>query len=180
MQLTPLRRELLRPAVWGAAALVAALATGCSDSSPASAPSPSTSPSVSAEPSDAQSTPAAEASPEDDPEQDPQESPKPAPVISHAGKTKVVTVGDVEVRATRSELGFNVACTITNNRSSTLNLKVTVSIGDGKEWVRTTKFDFPNVAPGRTGRETTTVMGDFPDGESPDDPKIYVDSVMEY
>ncbi|MFG2565384.1 hypothetical protein ACGFR6_08085 [Streptomyces sp. NPDC048567] len=180
MQLTPLRRDLLRPAVWGAAALVAALSTGCSNSSPAPAPPPSMSPSVSAEPGNAQSAPAAEGGPEDDPEQDPQESPEPSPIISHAGRTKVVTVGDVEVRATRSELGFNVACNITNHRSSTLNLKVTVSIGDGKEWVRTTNFDFPNLAPGRTGKETTTVMGDFPGGESPDDPKIYIDSVIGY
>ncbi|MFJ8885280.1 hypothetical protein ACIRJR_17995 [Streptomyces sp. NPDC102402] len=178
MQLREFRRDLLRSAVWGAAALVAVLATGCSRAEPSSAPPPTVSSSLPAPvgSSSAPSVPPAEVSPEEGPD----ESPEPSPVVSRTGKTKIVTLGDVEVRVTRSELGFSVACNITNSRGSKLNFKVAISLGDGEEWVRSTNFDFPNVAPGQTGRSTTTVMGNFPDGKNPDDPKIYIDSVTEY
>ncbi|MCW5253616.1 hypothetical protein IBX28_24485 [Streptomyces sp. SHP 1-2] len=95
------------------------------------------------------------------------------------GKTKIVTVGDVEVRATRNALGFNVACNMTNSRDAPLNFRVTVSIGNGKDWVQTTKFDFGRIEPGQVGRETV-LMGDSYEGEPPDDPNIYIDSTINY
>ncbi|ROQ66479.1 hypothetical protein EDD93_0885 [Streptomyces sp. 840.1] len=100
-------------------------------------------------------------------------------MISHLGKTKIVTLGDVEVRATRNAIGFNVACNATNTHDRTLNIRVTVSVGNGTDWVRTTKFNLPRVAAGGTGRETT-LIADPGDGNMPDDPKVYIDSVMNY
>ncbi|MFD8690797.1 hypothetical protein [Streptomyces sp. NPDC059651] len=168
------RRTVLRPATWGAALLITALVTGCSDStSPSADPSPS-SPAVtpaSSPPVTPSSTPSAPEATE--------ASPEPSPVISHEGKTKIVTLGDVEVRVTRGAIGFNVACNATNTYDRTLNIRVTVSVGIGEDWVRATKFDFPNVAAGQTGRETTLV-GDTYEGELPDDPKVYIDSVINY
>lgn len=159
------RRNMLRIATWGAVLLVGALVTGCSNSSTPAAPS-SSSPAASTR------MPSAPAATE--------ASSEPSPVISHLGRTKIVTLGDVEVRVTRSAIGFNIACNATNSGDQAVNIRVTVSVGDGKEWVRTTELDFPHVAAGRTGRETTTVAGDSYAGESPDDPKIYIDSVINY
>ncbi|TWG07368.1 hypothetical protein FHX80_115873 [Streptomyces brevispora] len=184
MQLTRFRRPVPRSITWSAALLGTVLVTGCSSSSPSDTPpqAPAVTPSVSppAASSGAPSAPETDADAGADSDTDAEASAEPSPVISHMGKTKVVTLGDVEVRATRSAIGFTVACNYLNSRSQTLNIKVTVSIGDGKEWVRRTKFDFPHLAAGQTGRGSTTVMGDFPEGESPDDPKIYIDSVIEY
>lgn len=171
-----------RSITWSAALLGTVLVMGCSSSSPSDTPpqAPAVTSSVSppAASSGAPSAPETDAGADSD--TDAEASAEPSPVVSHIGKTKVVTLGDVEVRAARSAIGFNVACNYLNSRSLTLNIKVTVSIGDGKEWVRSTKFDFPHLAAGQTGRGSTTVMGDFPEGESPDDPKIYIDSVIEY
>ncbi|MFJ6462972.1 hypothetical protein ACIQM0_18330 [Streptomyces sp. NPDC091387] len=184
MQLTRFRRSVPRSITWSAALLGTVLVTGCSSSSPSDTPpqGPAVTSSVSppAASSGAPSAPETDADAGAGSDTDAEVSAEPSPVVSHMGKTKVVTLGDVEVRATRGAIGFTVACNYLNSRSQTLNFKVTVSIGDGKEWVRSTKFDFPHLAAGQTGRGSTTVMGDFPEGESPDDPKIYIDSVIEY
>lgn len=161
----PSRRNVLRPVTWGAALLVTTLITGCSNSEGAT-PTPSSTPT--AAPS---SAPSASESHE--------ASPEPSPVISYLGKTKVVTLGDTEVRATRNALGFNVACNMTNVYDRPLNFRVTVSIGNGKDWVQSTTFDFGQVEAGQTGRETI-LMGDSYEGELPDDPKVYIDTVMNY
>lgn len=160
----PSRPNVLRPATWGAALLVTTLITGCTNSE-SSPPAPSTPP---AAPS---GTPSAPASPE--------ASPEPSPIISYLGKTKIVTLGDTEVRATRNALGFNVACNTTNNYDRPLKFRVTVSIGNGQDWVQTTEFDFGQVEAGQTGRETI-LMGASYDGELPGDPKIFIDSVINY
>ncbi|MFD7861680.1 hypothetical protein [Streptomyces sp. NPDC059783] len=172
--MTPIRRHhhAPRPAHWGAALLALALATGCSGSHPAAAPSPSRTASASAAPSEtpdgAADAPVDEASPE------------PSPVISREGRTKIVTLGNTEVRVTHGPLGFSLACNVTNTWDRTLNFTVTVSVGDGEEWVRTTECGLPKVAAGRTGKVTTTVADDSYGGASPDDPKVYIDSVIEY
>ncbi|MDI3101945.1 hypothetical protein QJ054_33465 [Streptomyces sp. AN-3] len=106
-------------------------------------------------------------------------SPEPSAVISYLGKTKIVTLGATEVRATRNDLGFNVACNMINTYDRPLNFLVTVSIGNGKDWVRTTEFDFGRIEAGQTGRETVLVEASG-QGEMPDDPKVYIDSVMNY
>ncbi|MGW6395110.1 hypothetical protein ACWFR1_32440 [Streptomyces sp. NPDC055103] len=106
-------------------------------------------------------------------------SPEPSPAISYLGKTKIVTMGDVEIRATRNEIGINVACNVTNTARETRNIRVKVSIGDGKEWVTTNEFDFQQVPAGQVASEST-VMGASHAGNLPDDPKIYIDSVTPY
>ncbi|MEE4492390.1 hypothetical protein [Streptomyces sp. BE230] len=172
------RRTVLRPATWGAALLITALATGCSDgTSPAAAPSSSSAAPSSAPPAASSSTPSTPSNPSTPATTE--ASPEPSPVISHQGKTKIITLGDVEVRVTRGAIGFNVACNATNTYDRTLNIRVTVSVGIGEDWVRATEFDFPNVAAGQTGRETTLV-GDSYEGELPDEPKVYIDSVINY
>ncbi|MFF4245622.1 hypothetical protein ACFYY2_14260 [Streptomyces sp. NPDC001822] len=182
MQLMRFRRPVLRSITWSAALLGTVLVTGCSSSSPSDTPpqAPAATPSVSPPAASSGASSAPETDAGADSSTDAEASAEPSPVVSHTGKTKVVTLGDVEVRATRSPIGFAVACNYLNSRTQTLNIKVTVSIGDGKEWVRSPKFDFPHLAGGQTGRGSTTVMGDFPAGEYPDDPKIYIDSVIEY
>ncbi|NEC89906.1 hypothetical protein G3I71_29795 [Streptomyces sp. SID12501] len=99
--------------------------------------------------------------------------------MSHQGKTKVVTLGDTEIRATRNEIGINIACNSTNSTDRAHNIRVTVSVGDGKDWVTTNTFDFRQVAAGQTASESA-VMGASFQGELPDDPKIYIDSVIYY
>ncbi|MFB6552240.1 MULTISPECIES: hypothetical protein [unclassified Streptomyces] len=141
------------------------LITGCSNSE-GTPPKPLSTP-----PAAQSSAPSAPDSPE--------ASPEPSPVISYLGKTKIVTLGDTEVRATRNALGFNVACNMTNVYDRPLNFRVTVSIGNGKDWVQSTTFDFGQVKAGQTGRETT-LMGDSYEGELPDDPKLYIDTVINY
>ncbi|MFE0805137.1 hypothetical protein [Streptomyces sp. NPDC058812] len=106
-------------------------------------------------------------------------SPEPSAVISYLGKTKIITLGATEVRATRNDLGYNVACNMTNAYDRPLNFQVTVSIGNGKDWVRTTEFDFGQIEAGQTGRETVLVE-DSGEGKLSDDPKVYIDSVMNY
>ncbi|MEU5219841.1 hypothetical protein AB0G79_27140 [Streptomyces sp. NPDC020807] len=110
----------------------------------------------------------------------PQEpGPEPSPAISRLGKTKIVTVGDVEIRATRGESGILVACSLTNSADRTRSIKVKVSVGDGREWVATNEFDFPRVPAGGVASQST-VMGASRPGELPDDPKVYVDAVLPY
>ncbi|MFC5954784.1 hypothetical protein ACFP51_09870 [Streptomyces pratens] len=164
--------NVLRPAFWGAAFLVTALTTGCSNSESSLPDSSFTPPATpSSIPSSPSSIPSNSTAPE--------ASPEPSPVISYLGETKVVTLGDTEIRVTRNAIGFNVACNATNTTDATHNIKVTVSIGNGTDWVQTTNFDFQQVAAGQTGRETT-LMGDSYEGNLPDDPKIYIDSVNYY
>ncbi|WDG29523.1 hypothetical protein N7925_14765 [Streptomyces sp. CA-278952] len=161
---------LLRPIFWGAALVTTALVvTGCSNGESPLPDSSVTAPaSVSTAPSSAPSAPtAAEVSQE------------PSPVISYLGKTKVVTLGDTEVRATRDAIGIRVACNATNKTDLNHNIRVTVSIGNGTDWVQTTKFEFKQIAPGQIGRESV-LMGDAYEGVLPDDPKIYIDSVIYY
>ncbi|MGW7283693.1 hypothetical protein ACWGIV_36685 [Streptomyces sp. NPDC054844] len=141
------------------------LVTGCSNSD-SSPPGPSSTPP--AAPISSSSAPAS-----------PEASPEPSPVISYLGKTKIVTLGGTEVRATRNALGFNVACNMTNTYDRPLNFRITVSIGNGKDWVQTTEFDFGQVEAGQAGREAV-LMGDSYEGELPDDPKIYIDSIINY
>ncbi|WP_326680835.1 hypothetical protein [Streptomyces sp. NBC_01237] len=95
------------------------------------------------------------------------------------GKTKVVTLGATEIRATRNALGINVACNTTNTTDSNRNIRVTVSVGNGTDWVQVNNFEFQQVAPGQIGRESV-LMGASYEGNLPDDPKIYIDSVMYY
>lgn len=161
----PFHRNVLRPVSWGAALLVTTMVTGCSNSEN-SPPVPSFTP-----PSAPSSAPSAPASPEARPE--------PSPVISYLGKTKIVTLGDTEVRATRNAIGFNVACNMANTYDRPLNFKVTVSIGNGKDWVQTTEFDFGQIGAGQTGREAV-LMGDSYEGALPDDLKVFIDSVINY
>ncbi|MEN3586698.1 hypothetical protein [Streptomyces sp. WMMC905] len=106
-------------------------------------------------------------------------SPEPSAAISYLGKTKIVTFGATEVRATRNDLGFNIACNMINTYDRPLNFRVTVSIGNGKNWMRTTEFDFGQIEAGQTGRETVLVEAFGQDG-LPDDPKVYIDSVVNY
>ncbi|MFH8280576.1 hypothetical protein [Streptomyces sp. NPDC018322] len=68
---------------------------------------------------------------------------------------------------------------MTNSHDAPLNFKVTVSIGDGKEWAQTTEFDFGPIESGQVGRETV-LMGDSYQGELPDDPTLHIDSVINY
>ncbi|MFI0936746.1 hypothetical protein ACH4RG_34225 [Streptomyces sp. NPDC021019] len=49
------------------------------------------------------------------------------------GKTKVLTLGDTEIRATRNEIGISVACNIKNTTDKTRNIKVAVSAGNGND-----------------------------------------------
>lgn len=163
----------LRPTSWGAVLLVTVLLTGCSNSEN-SPPDPSDSrPGSPATQSSALNTPAsnAPASPTVDPE--------PSPIISYQGKTKIVTLGDTEVRATVNEIGVSVACNTTNTSDRTRNINVAVSVGNGTDWVTTNNFEFQNVAAGQTASETT-VMGASFEGVLPDDPKIHIDSIMSY
>lgn len=157
--------NVLRPASWGAVLLLAVLVTGCSNSE--NPPAASSLPSPVAQ----SGTPSAPASPRADPE--------PSPVISHRGKAKIVTLGDTEIRAIRNESGVNVTCSVTNTQDRSHNMTVTVSAGNGKDWVTTNNFEFQQVLAGRTGPETT-VMGASFEGELPDDPKISIDSVIHY
>ncbi|MGW7356412.1 hypothetical protein ACWGI0_07030 [Streptomyces sp. NPDC054802] len=106
-------------------------------------------------------------------------SPEPSPAISYLGKTKIVTLGDVEIRATRNEIGINVACNVTNTTDVDRNIKVRVSVGDGKNWVTTNNFEFQQVPAGKSASEST-VMGASFAGTLPDDPKVYIDSVTHY
>ncbi|MGY3201472.1 hypothetical protein [Streptomyces sp. TE5632] len=155
----------LRPASWGAALLVTALLTGCSDSE--------------SSPPDARpDSPAAESSASHAPAP-PRASPEPSPVISYQGKTKIVTLGNAEVRATVEETGVNVTCNITNTIDKTRNINVKVSVGNGTDWVTTNNFAFQDVAPGQTASETT-VMGASFEGVLPDDPRIHIDSVTSH
>ncbi|MFV5997160.1 hypothetical protein ACNPQM_33405 [Streptomyces sp. NPDC056231] len=154
-----------RAASLGAALLVTVLLTGCSNSEnppPDSSLNP---------PATQNSTPSTSASPE--------ASPEPSPVISYLGKTKIVTLGNTEIRATRNEIGINVACNVTNTADQTRNIKVTVSVGNGKDWVTTNNFDFQQVPAGQTASETA-VMGASFEGDLPDDPKIFIDSDISY
>ncbi|WP_456194286.1 hypothetical protein [Streptomyces sp. QTS137] len=156
---------MLHPALWGATLLVTALVTGCSNgenSRPDPLPSPPAVPS-----SASSASRSSEASPE------------PSPVISFLGRTKIVTLGDTEIRATRNEIGINVACNTTNTADKTRNIRVTVSVGNGTDWVTTNNFEFQQVPPGRTASETN-VMGASFEGDLPDDPEIYIDSVRYY
>lgn len=155
--------SLLRPTSWGAALCALTLMTGCSDSgNPPPPPAPSVAKSA------APSTPEPE-----------ETSREPSPAISYLGKTKIVTAGDVEIRATRNEIGINVACNVTNATDKTRNIRVKVSIGDGKDWVTTNSFDFKNVPAGQSASEST-VMGASFTGDLPDDPRVYIDSVDHY
>ncbi|MBC7274173.1 MAG: hypothetical protein H5T76_36635 [Streptomyces sp.] len=99
--------------------------------------------------------------------------------MSHEGNTKIVTLGGVEIRATRNEIGINVACNVTNTTDRTRNIQVQVSVGDGTDWVTSNTFEFRHVAAGETASETT-VMGASHAGDLPDDPKVYIDSVVHY
>ncbi|MGW8884278.1 hypothetical protein [Streptomyces sp. NPDC055749] len=157
--------SLLRLASWGAALLALTLITGCSDSDNPP-PDPSPTPSVTKN-----TTPS--------PPEPEEVSPEPSPAISYLGKTKIVTAGDVEIRATRNEIGINVACNVTNTTDETRNIRVKVSIGDGKDWVTTNNFDFKSVPAGQSASEST-VMGASFAGDLPDDPKVYIDSVDHY
>ncbi|MEU9882444.1 hypothetical protein [Streptomyces phaeochromogenes] len=173
-----------RSAVWGAALLATVLVAGCSngadtarDSSLDSAAGKSSAPSTPG----TSSAPKTPTSPAVEPEASGRSTATDGetPAISYQGKTKVVTLGDTEIRATRNELGINVACNSTNSTDRTHNITVTVSVGDGKDWVTTNEFDFRQVAAGRTASENV-VMGASFEGELPDDPKIYIDSVIYY
>ncbi|CAM5361570.1 hypothetical protein SGRI78S_01860 [Streptomyces griseus subsp. griseus] len=82
------------------------------------------------------------------------------------GKTKVLTLGDTEIRATRNEIGISVACNIKNTTDRTHDIKVTVSVGNGSDWVTTNNFEFQKVAAGQTASETT-VMGASFEGKLP-------------
>lgn len=174
--MTPIRRRRRAPhsALRGAALLALVLVTaGCSGSHPDAAPSPSLTAPPSASASEAPSDAVGES-------EDGEASPEPSAVISREGRTKIVTLGNTEVRVTHGSLGFGLACNVTNTWDRTLSFTVTVSVGDGKDWVRTTECDLPKVAAGRTGNVTTTVADDSYDGASPDDPKVFIDSVVEY
>ncbi|MCP9945962.1 hypothetical protein LUX12_16045 [Streptomyces somaliensis] len=160
-------RNILHSTKWGAALLATVVLTGCSSSDGSSS-----GPASSLTPSAPRSSNSSTAAP-------PEASPDPSPVISYLGKTKVVTLGDTEIRATRNSIGINVACNTTNTTEKTRNIKVTVSVGDGKGWVTTNHFDFQQVPAGQTASETT-LMGASVEGELPDDPKVYIDSVMYY
>ncbi|MEG3631026.1 hypothetical protein [Streptomyces poriticola] len=160
-------RNMLHPTRWGAALLVTVLLTGCSSSDNSNSPSTSSH----APPTRQSSTPSTPASPD--------ASPKPSPVISYLGKTKIVTLGDTEIRATPNKIGINVACNTTNTTKRTRNIKVAVSVGNGTDWVTTNHFDFQQVPAGQTASETTLMGASF-EGDLPDDPKIYIDSVMYY
>ncbi|WP_326753358.1 hypothetical protein OH738_22600 [Streptomyces hirsutus] len=158
-------RNMTRSAARGAVLLVAVLVTGCSGSGgSSSAPS-------SALPVTPSSAPSAPASPE--------ATPEPSPVVSYLAGTKIVTLGGTEVRVTRNDVGFEVVGSVTHTHDVTLNIRVTVSVGNGKDWVRTTKLYFPKVAPGQTSRETALVRGSY-QGELPDGPKVHIDSVINY
>ncbi|MCQ1580855.1 hypothetical protein [Streptomyces parvus] len=161
-----------RPPFWGAVLVATTLAvTGCSTSesrlpdSSVTTSDPAPSPATQSSEPGAPTTSAA--------------GQEPSPVISYLGKTKVVKLGDTEVRATRDSIGFRVACNATNNTDVNLNIRVTVSIGNGTDWVQTTNFEFDQVAPGQIGRESV-LMGDAYEGTLPDDPKLYIDSVINY
>lgn len=156
--------DIPRSASWCTVLLVTVLLTGCSDSG--NAPPSSVNPPVPQ--SSAPSTPAP-----------PKATPEPSPVINYVGKTKVITLGDTEIRATRNEIGISVACNIKNTTGKTRNIKVAVSVGNGNDWVTTNNFDFQKVAAGQTASETT-VMGASFEGNLPEDPKIYIDSVLFY
>ncbi|PWI07315.1 hypothetical protein DIZ27_28875 [Streptomyces sp. NWU339] len=99
--------------------------------------------------------------------------------MSYQGKTKIVTLGNTEVRATVDETGVKVTCSTTNTIDRTRNINVTVSVGNGTDWVTTNNFEFQDVATGQTASETT-VMGASFEGVLPDDPKIHIDSVTSY
>ncbi|MER8267156.1 hypothetical protein ABT007_23520 [Streptomyces griseus] len=150
--------------------LVTVLLTGCS--SGGNAPPPSADPPV-----PQSSTPRVPQSSTPRAPKTPETTPEPSPVIEYVGKTKVLTLGDTEIRATRNEIGISVACNIKNTTDRTHDIKVTVSVGNGSDWVTTNNFEFQKVAAGQTASETT-VMGASFEGELPDDPKIYVDSVI--
>ncbi|WNI21678.1 hypothetical protein [Streptomyces sp. ITFR-16] len=85
----------------------------------------------------------------------------------------------MEVRVTPRATGFDVSCNAANTHDTALNIRVTVSVGNGTDWVRSTTFDFPHVAAGKAGRETT-LIGDSYEGSLQDDPKVYIDSVINY
>ncbi|UQA96707.1 hypothetical protein [Streptomyces halobius] len=157
--MTPSRMP--RPVLLRTALLAAALASGCSSSQEAPRPAPSASISVTSQP------PSPEAAEE------------PSAVISYAGKTKIVTVGDVEIRATANEAGINVACNVTNTSDEATNIKVTVSVGDGDEWVTTNNFEFRQVSAGKSASQTTLMATSYAD-DLPEDPKVYIDSVQHY
>jgi len=157
--------NMLRPTRLSAALLAIALVTGCSDSGDSP---PDFSPPTAVTDGNTPSTAESEES-----------SPEPSPAISYLGKTKIVTLGDVEIRATRNEIGINVACNVTNTTDVDRNIKVRVSVGDGKNWVTTNNFEFQQVPAGKSASEST-VMGASFAGTLPDDPKVYIDSVTHY
>jgi hypothetical protein len=160
-------RHALRPGAWGAALLLTVLIAGCSNGDNHASEN-STIPSPSATPSSAPSAPVS-----------PEAIPEPSPVISYLGKTKIVTLGDTEIRATRNELGINVACNATNTADRTRNIRVTVSIGNGDDWVTTNNFNFKQIPAGQTASESTVMGGSF-EGDLPDDPEIHIDNVVYY
>lgn len=163
---------MTRSAAWGAVLLAAVLVTGCSGSGgSSSAPS-------SALPVTPSSAPSAPASPEATPVS-PEAAPEPSPVVSYLAGTKIVAFDGTEVRVTRNDGGFEVVGSVTNTHDTTINFRVTVSVGNGEDWVRTTKLYFPKVAPGQTNRETALVRGSYR-GELPDGPKVSIDSVINY
>ncbi|MEW1614593.1 MULTISPECIES: hypothetical protein [unclassified Streptomyces] len=164
----PALNLLLRPVFWGAALVtITFVVTGCSNGESHLPDSSVTAPAPAASSSAPSAPPTPEASQE------------PSPVISYLGMTKVVTLGDTEVRATRDSIGFRVACNATNSTDLNRNIRVTVSIGNGTDWVQTTNFEFKQIAPGQIGRESV-LMGDAYEGVLPDDPKIYIESAIYY
>ncbi|MET9440332.1 hypothetical protein [Streptomyces sp. NPDC006610] len=159
-------RKVLRRVSWGATLLAVVLLTGCSSSEDSASTGFPTSSRASR--SSAPSVP-----------ESPKASPEPSPVISYLGKTKIVTLGGTEIRATPNEIGINVACNVTNTTDKTRNIRVSVSVGNGEDWVTTNNFDFRQVPAGQTASETI-IMGASFEGDLPDDPHVYIDSVLHY
>ena len=98
----------------------------------------------------------------------------PEPSFHDEGATRVLTYGDLEVRATPNKIGVYTAISVTNRYRKPASYEIKISVADGAGWVAHNNFRIQDVQPGTTGRDATVIGGEHL-GPIPQRPKIYVD-----
>ncbi|NUP14821.1 MAG: hypothetical protein HOZ81_01690 [Streptomyces sp.] len=105
-------------------------------------------------------------------------TPEPTPVISYLGKTKIVTLGNVEARVTPGEYGINVACNVSNDTGRALRYKTQITVSsEGVSY--SAEFDLGSIEPGAVGQQSKAVGSNATEVRK-EDLKVYIDSVVTY
>ncbi|MFR9756760.1 hypothetical protein [Streptomyces sp. TR06-5] len=100
--------------------------------------------------------------------------PTATPSFAQDGPTRVLTYGNLEVRATPGAEGVRGTVAVTNRSSKKATYQLKVSIGNGSDWVAHKNFWFQDVPPGGAS-EQSALFGTTHRDALPDRPSILID-----